>query len=271
MEHDHEDLVQDTIAAADALATLATLGSGEQYVPPPPSTHIIAGPERTTIHSIFTPGRLRGTMHYEADYETVAQDNLAKFLKVIAEEPARAAIVRSIKLDLVNDNPLESGLVELFNEDHLPAYFLTDDASDGPFPPLTETALLLKAYQRELANDPLLADHPSTPTDFTLLNKNWLDCARFCTYLTEVHVNLFLKLCPKLQVIQVPEQWCPIGEQTFTEAALRKWKEEHGWELEIKEAVEDEFVRIGKKGGWTTAHIQRWLDHEIANDIARNG
>ncbi|KAJ4344775.1 uncharacterized protein N0V89_012519 [Didymosphaeria variabile] len=271
MENEYDNIEPDIVAAAEALATLATLGRGEQFVPRPRTTFIVAGRDREVIHSLFTPGRLRGTMHYEAKYETMAQDNLAKFLKAINQEPARAAVVRSITLDLVCDNPLNSGLVELFNEDHLPMYALTDDASDGPFPPLTEAALLLKAYQRDLVNDPLFANHPLAPTDFTLLDKNWLNCPRFASYLIEVHVNLFLRLCPKLQVIQLPDLWCPFPNLPFTEAAMRKWKEEHGWEVEIKEEAHEIFVRIGKKGGWTPDHIKRWLDHEISKDVARNG
>ncbi|KAF2440969.1 hypothetical protein P171DRAFT_446896 [Karstenula rhodostoma CBS 690.94] len=262
-------IAPETVDAAEALTTLVSLGSGEQYVAPR-GTSIITGADRTELHSIFTPGRLRGTMHYEATYATMTQDNLGKFLKAISQDPARAEVVRSVKLDLVCDNFLHSGVAELINEDILPFYTFTDDASSGPYPPLTEAALLLKDIQRRMANDPGLSRHPLCPVDLTLLKKDFLYEMDFATNLLATHLDLLIKLCPNLQIIQLPAQWCPILNLPFNATTLTKWKDVHKWELEIKEFVQDDFVRIGKKDGYSVAHVQRWMQ-QVAEDIVKNG
>ena len=97
--------------------------------------------------SIFS-GRLRGTWHYEAE---LPDDTMTKFLVLVGEDRERAKAVKSAKFSLVNDALHNTGLINHFNDCLLP-YTLTDDNSDGPYPILTDAALRMKAYQRDLVS-----------------------------------------------------------------------------------------------------------------------
>lgn len=210
-----------TIEAAEALASLVILGPGRQHVPPR-HTSIRVPSDHTEIHSIFTPGRLRGKMDYEATGATLAQDNLAKFLDSIQQDPGRADVVQSIKLDQRYDYFLNPGLVELFNQEIWPTYALTDDNTDGMYPPLLDAGFYLKGIQRRSAKDPVMSQDSLWPTDLSRLDKRFI--ATLPISLIAVHVDLFIKLCPKLQVIQLPSHWCPSDSLPFRANLLDRWK-----------------------------------------------
>ncbi|KAF9730434.1 hypothetical protein PMIN01_11303 [Paraphaeosphaeria minitans] len=233
-----------TFETAEALTSLTTIGVGQQHHPPR-RTSILVDPNHTELHSIVTPGRLRGTIYFEAAAATMAQDNLGKFLSTIQQDPARAAVVRSVKLDQFYDNFENSELAEVFNEEIWPTYAFTDENSDEIYPPVLNAALYMKGIQRRAVNDPIISQDPLCPTDLTRLDK----------------------------VIQPPALWCPPDNIPFQVEALNKWKVDRNWELEIKEHVQGDpgFVRPGKKNSWSVSHIQHWMDRVVSQDIVRNG
>jgi hypothetical protein len=139
-----------------------------------------------------------------------------------------------VKLDQIWDNFLNSGFTELLNREVLPYYALTDDASTGAYTVFTETALTFKAYQRQMADSRDFVGHPLRPTDFTLLKKDFLDCAEFGEAFLEPLLDLFIKLCPKLEVIHIPAKWCPHNKLPFNRATMDRWRDVHGWDLRVK-------------------------------------
>ncbi|KAL5397766.1 hypothetical protein PMIN06_001287 [Paraphaeosphaeria minitans] len=162
-----------TFETAEALTSLTTIGVGQQHHPPR-RTSILVDPNHTELHSIVTPGRLRGTIYFEAAAATMAQDNLGKFLSTIQQDPARAAVVRSVKLDQFYDNFENSELAEVFNEEIWPTYAFTDENSDEIYPPVLNAALYMKGIQRRAVNDPIISQDPLCPTDLTRLDKVFL-------------------------------------------------------------------------------------------------
>ncbi|OAG00593.1 uncharacterized protein CC84DRAFT_316108 [Paraphaeosphaeria sporulosa] len=162
----------DTATTAEALSMLASLRAHQQCAPPHAHS-IFVGATRTEVRSILAPGRLRGTMHYEAMPESMAQDKLGKFLKAIDDDPDRAVLVRSVKLSLECDHFKHSGVAELFNQDVLPYYPFTDDETSEEHPPLTYAPLYLKNIQRRMAHEPRLSQHPTCPTDIALPRKEF--------------------------------------------------------------------------------------------------
>lgn len=265
-----DNVAPDTRAAAEALARLATMGRGQQYVwhtedEQRQASAANAGPAADS--SIFSTGRLRGAMHYEASLLTLPEDNLAKFIDAISRDAGRAALVRSVKFDAICDDVNRSGLIDLFNET-LPAYAFTQDASGGPFPPVTEVALLFKKYQTELAALPEFY-WVLGPRDLTVLDRQFLTLAFIGEYILELYIHLFIKLCPNLEIIEIPSNWWPLPDLPFSESRLNEWKQQHQWDVEVKE-IGQGYVWIGRKPGWTSDQCHHWMNI-IAEDIANFG
>lgn len=126
------------------------LGGNQTSLPPPPLYHIVP---RTYPPSLFSGGRLRGSVHYEAK---LPDDTLVKFLIEASGDKERAAAVTSAKFSAVNDSLANTGLIPYFNET-LRAYVFTDDNGDGDYPILTKAALRLRAYHSKVVSQQLLA------------------------------------------------------------------------------------------------------------------
>jgi hypothetical protein len=139
-----------------------------------------------------------------------------------------------VKLDQIWDKFLNSGFTGLLNREVLPYYAFTDDASAGAYTVFTEAALTFKAYQRQMADSGPFVGHPLRPADFTLLNKDFLNCAEFGPAFLEPLVDLFIKLCPNLEVIHLPTKWCSHDDMPFNQATMDNWRDIHGWELKVK-------------------------------------
>ncbi|KAK3197288.1 hypothetical protein GRF29_1536g1253396 [Pseudopithomyces chartarum] len=202
--------------------------------------------------NIFTKG-LRGYAHYQAKPPT---DNMAQFFTVLTGETIRTDAVISARFCPTNDNLRNSSMIPMFN-DLLAPYDFTQDANDGPYPPLIAAALRTRAYQQNLAiYSPKYGIQPPHPDTMNKLHLDFLEQGPF-HFFTEMYTDLFVTMCPNLQFLVIPEPWK--DNPLTVPGILEKWAKEHKWELEVKVVEEGQPGIVGKKGGWDEKQAGEWF------------
>ncbi|KAF1973999.1 hypothetical protein BU23DRAFT_567793 [Bimuria novae-zelandiae CBS 107.79] len=232
--------------------TLANLPRAATQIPP-----------RLPFYPSLFNGHIRGSNHYEAK---LPHDTMSKFIDMMNYYHGRAATVKSAKFTEA-DTFRNSGLVDLFNYFLIPyrLYFFQDTKN---FLPLTAAALRLRDYQANMAaHAPQMGLIAPNGEALNFLQIDFIERAPLAIFL-ELYLDLFVRLCPNLQLIEIPQSWQ--GHLVIAPIVLKMWREECDFDLEVKEDLPGQCLRLGRKGGWNQRHSNYWFNL-VAADIAKHG